>query len=208
MELYSIGEFARRIGRNPQTLRMWDRQGKLKPASVSVGGTRYYSSDQLGEILNQNPNNIKRATYGYCRVSRGLQHSDEILKKQVASVKEFMIAKGYSFTLLSDLAGGAAFDRPGFSALVAKILGGEIERVVVMRRDRIGYTGADLFFKICESNSVEVEIIDNSPEENYEELYEDIVPLITEYGFKLSGKEISEVRKLMAKIAGSDRIEE
>ncbi|MGL5716636.1 MerR family transcriptional regulator [Cetobacterium sp.] len=49
--MYSIGEFARRIGTTAQTLRNWDRMGKLVPARITKGGTRYYSEEQLEEYL-------------------------------------------------------------------------------------------------------------------------------------------------------------
>ena len=37
MKLYSIGEFAQRIGRTEQTLRNWDKSAKFKPHHDSVG---------------------------------------------------------------------------------------------------------------------------------------------------------------------------
>lgn len=49
--MYSIGDFAKRIGVTVQTLRNWDRMGKLSPARVTEGGTRYYSEEQLEEYL-------------------------------------------------------------------------------------------------------------------------------------------------------------
>ncbi|MGM9902516.1 MAG: MerR family DNA-binding transcriptional regulator, partial [Enterococcus sp.] len=47
MTMYSIGEFGKQIGVTPQTLRNWDKKGKLKSAHVSQGGTRYYSEEHV-----------------------------------------------------------------------------------------------------------------------------------------------------------------
>ena len=34
---YSIGEFAKRIGRSPQTIRRWETEGKLQPKRLPSG---------------------------------------------------------------------------------------------------------------------------------------------------------------------------
>jgi len=49
--VYSIGKFAKKIGVCVQTLRNWDKSGKLKPA-YKVSGRRSYSEEQLNEILH------------------------------------------------------------------------------------------------------------------------------------------------------------
>jgi len=51
MEYYSIGEFAKLIKISVQTLRAWDKTGKLKPHHTSFGKHRYYSHNQLMNYL-------------------------------------------------------------------------------------------------------------------------------------------------------------
>ncbi|MEG6534367.1 MAG: MerR family transcriptional regulator, partial [Caldibacillus thermoamylovorans] len=51
MRYYSIHEFSKLINRTPQTLRNWDKSGKLKPHHTGSNGYRYYSHDQLKEVL-------------------------------------------------------------------------------------------------------------------------------------------------------------
>ena len=55
MKYYSIGEFANKIGKTVQTLRNWDNKGTLKPHHITVGGTRYYSQEQLNHFLGLKP---------------------------------------------------------------------------------------------------------------------------------------------------------
>jgi len=43
--MYSIGEFAKKIGVSTQALRDWGKSGKLKPAYRSKGNHRYYSQE-------------------------------------------------------------------------------------------------------------------------------------------------------------------
>ena len=41
--MLSIGKFAKSLGVSIQTLRNWDKEGKLKPTYVTENGYRYYS---------------------------------------------------------------------------------------------------------------------------------------------------------------------
>ncbi|WP_440329318.1 MerR family DNA-binding transcriptional regulator, partial [Mitsuokella multacida] len=47
MKYYTINKFAKIIGVTPQTLRNWDRSGRLHPHHTSTNGYRYYSEEQL-----------------------------------------------------------------------------------------------------------------------------------------------------------------
>lgn len=52
---YSIHEFALRIGVSVSTLRLWDKQNRLKPHHKTAGGHRIYSEEQaLRYITNTN----------------------------------------------------------------------------------------------------------------------------------------------------------
>ncbi|WP_282082064.1 recombinase family protein [Bacillus cereus] len=86
MKLYSIGDFAEKIGRTEQTLRNGDKNNKFKPHHVSVGGTRYYSQEQLNHFLGiRNKEEITKKVIGYCRVSSHKQKDD--LERQIENVK-------------------------------------------------------------------------------------------------------------------------
>ena len=76
---YSIHEFSKIIGVSAQTLRNWDANGKLHPHHTTVSGYRYYSDEQLNQVINVKPKN--RITIGYCRVSSHKQKDD--LERQI-----------------------------------------------------------------------------------------------------------------------------
>ena len=71
---YPIHEFSKIIGVSAQTLRNWDANGKLHPHHTTVSGYRYYSDEQLNQVINVKPKN--RITIGYCRVSSHKQKDD------------------------------------------------------------------------------------------------------------------------------------
>ena len=53
---YSINEFSKILGVSAQTLRNWDNNGKLHPHHTSSNGYRYYSHEQLNQVMNVKPN--------------------------------------------------------------------------------------------------------------------------------------------------------
>ena len=95
---YSIHEFSKIIGVSAQTLRNWDANGKLHPHHTTVSGYRYYSDEQLNQVINVKPKN--RITIGYCRVSSHKQKDD--LERQIDNVKTYLLTKGQQ-ELVEDL---------------------------------------------------------------------------------------------------------
>ena len=81
---YSIHEFSKIICVSAQTLRNWDANGKLHPHHTTVSGYRYYSDEQLNQVINVKPKN--RITIGYCRVSSHKQKDD--LERQIDNTEK------------------------------------------------------------------------------------------------------------------------
>ena len=106
---YSIHEFSKIIGVSAQTLRNWDANGKLHPHHTTVSGYRYYSDEQLNQVINVKPKN--RITIGYCRVSSHKQKDD--LERQIDNVKTYLLAKGQPFEIISDIGSGINYKKKG-----------------------------------------------------------------------------------------------
>lgn len=47
VRFFTVNEFANRIGVHPQTVRVWDRKGVLKPHHKTPSGRRLYSESQI-----------------------------------------------------------------------------------------------------------------------------------------------------------------
>ena len=110
MKYYTIHEMTEILGVTAQTLRNWDRSGKLKPHHTSSNGYRYYSEDDLNQILNK-PVKKQGKTVGYCRV-RSLKHKDA-LKRQEENMRIYLLAQGKSFEIISDIGSGINYKRKG-----------------------------------------------------------------------------------------------
>ena len=194
---YSIREFSKIIGVSAQTLRNWDNNGKLHPHHTTASGYRYYSDEQLNQIINVKPN-YNRITIGYCRVSSHKQKDD--LERQIDSVKTYLIAKGQPFEIISDIGSGINYKKKGLLELIKRISGNQVERVVVLYKDRLLRFGFELVEYIASLHNCEIEIMDHTEKTEQQELVEDLVQIITVFGGKLQGKRANKAKKLVQEL--------
>ncbi|HBN85749.1 MAG TPA: IS607 family transposase, partial [Clostridiales bacterium] len=142
MKYYSIGPFSKLVGKSIQTIRLWDSEGKLKPHHVTEGGHRYYSEQQVNQVLHMPLIKKVNKIIGYCRVSSNKQKDD--LERQIENVRTYMIAKGYSFEIISDIGSGIDYNKKGLNQLIDMITNGEVEKIVVLYKDRLLRFGYEL----------------------------------------------------------------
>ena len=207
MTMYSIGEFGKQIGVTPQTLRNWDKRGELKPAHVSQGGTRYYSEEQRNQFLGiAGRKKPKRITIGYCRVSSNKQKDD--LERQIENVKTYMIARGYQFDIIQDIGSGINYNKKGLSQLIDKITNGEIDKVVILYKDRFIRFGYELIEKLCNKYGTEIEIIDNTEKTEEQELVEDLIQIVTVFSCRLQGERVNKAKKMIKELMEDDTSQE
>ena len=88
---YSINKFSKILGISVQTLRNWDKKGKLHPHHTSSNGYRYYSHEQLNQVMNVKLN-LDRIVIGYYRVSSNKQKDE--LERQIENMKLYLTAQG------------------------------------------------------------------------------------------------------------------
>lgn len=194
---YSINEFSKILGVSAQTLRNWDANGKLHPHHTSTNGYRYYSHEQLNQVMNVKPN-LNRITIGYCRVSSHKQKDD--LERQIENVKTYLIAKGQPFEIISDIGSGINYKKKGLKELIKLITQNKVEKVVVLYKDRLLRFGFDLVEYIASLYNCEIEIMDSTEKSEQQELVEDLVQIITVFSCKLQGKRAGKARKLVKEL--------
>ena len=64
---------------------------------------------------------------------------------------------------------------------------GEVERIIVLYKDRLIRFGYDLIEYICKLNDTKIEIVDNSTISKEQELTEDLIQIITVFANRLYG---------------------
>lgn len=204
-EYYSINKFAKILGVTPQTLRNWDRSGKLHPHHTSANGYRYYSRDQLNRVMDVKPD-IDKITIGYCRVSSIKQKDD--LERQVENVRAYLIAQGKPFEIISDIGSGINYQKNGLKDLIKQITQNKVDKVVVLYKDRLMRFGYELIEYVASLYGCSIEIIDRTQKSEQQELVEDLVQIITEFSCRLQGKRADKAKKLIRELTeGADDIE-
>lgn len=207
MKYYSIGEFAEKIGKSIQTLRNWDKNGSLKPSHITVGGTRYYSQEQLNHFLGIKSVEIKnKKVIGYCRVSSNKQKDD--LERQIENVKTYMIAKGYSFDIITDIGSGINYNKKGLNQLIDMITNSEVEKIVILYKDRLLRFGFEVIENLCNKYGTTIEIIDNTEKTEEQELVEDLIQIVTVFSCRLQGKRANKAKKMIKELLENDIGEE
>ncbi len=201
MQRYSIRKFADLIDVNPQTLRNWDKEGKLKPAYVNPDtGYRYYSEEQLQEQLGKIAE--EKIVVGYCRVSSKKQQAD--LERQVQNMKTYLLAQGKPFKIVTDIGSGINYKKKGLNEVIDLVMDKKVSKIVVLYKDRLVRFGYELIKNICDKNNVSIEIIDHNEKSEQEEVVEDLVQIITVFSCKLQGKRSKKTKELIKELKKDD----
>ncbi|MCE2416067.1 IS607 family transposase [Candidatus Poribacteria bacterium] len=185
-----IGEAAKLLGVNPQTLRRWEEGGVIQPAKRTPKGTRLYS---LQELLGAN--DLAAPTIAYARVSSSDQKED--LERQQAVLEAFCTKNEWQTEIIRDLGSGMNYNKQGFLRLLELIVRGEMSRLVITHTDRLLRFGGEIVFRICELKGIEVVIINKGEQPSFEEeLTRDVMEIMTVFCAKLYGRRSQKSKKL------------
>ena len=151
--------------------------------------------------MNVKPKN--RITIGYCRVSSHKQKDD--LERQINNMKTYLIAKGQPFKIISDIGSGINYKKNGLQELIKSISQNQVEKVVVLYKDRLLRFGFELVEYIASLYNCKIEIIDNTEKSEQQELVEDLVQIITVFSCKLQGKRANKAKNLVRELVQEEK---
>lgn len=202
-KIISIGLAAKLLGVHVQTLRNWERTGKLKPDSISPGGTRRYNQDKILQITGKELPEIEkdeRISIAYARVSSHDQKAD--LQRQAQVLELYCAEHGYKYELITDLGSGMNYYKKGLTTLIHKILENNVRRLILTHKDRLLRFGAELIFSICEAKGVEVVILNKGEEKaSFEEdLAKDVLEIITVFSARLYGSRSRKNKRIIEQL--------
>ena len=90
--------------------------------------------------------------------------------------------------------------KKGLQELIRRISQNQVEKVVVLYKDRLLRFGFELIEYIASLYNCEIEIIDNTEKSEQQELVEDLVQIITVFSCKLQGKQANKAKKLIREL--------
>ena len=71
------------------------------------------------------------------------------LERQVDYVTSYMIARGYQFEIISDIGSGITYNNKGLHHLLDLITNSEVEKIVILYKDRLVRFGFELIENLC-----------------------------------------------------------
>lgn len=194
-KLLSVAEAAELLGVSGNTLRRWEREGRLIPDERTEGNQRRYRLSSIRPEMVRNDDH-KRRTVAYARVSSHDQKED--LERQKKMLEIFCAANGWQYEVISDLGSGMNYQKKGLRKLLEAILDGQIGRLVITHKDRLLRFGAELVFSICEARNVEVLIMNKGEDTTFEEdLAKDVLEIITVFSARLYGSRSHKNKKII-----------
>ena len=195
MKYYSTKKVTEILGVTAQTLRNWDKEGKLKPSYVKSNGYRYYSEESILSYTQERKTKKKLNVIGYARVSSKKQSDD--LERQINNLNTYISSKYDSFDIITDIGSGINYNKPGLKKLIEKINKKEVDLIIVLYKDRLLRFGFELVEYFAELNNVKIEVLDKIDKNQDEELVEDLVQIITVFSCKIQGKRKTKTKQLI-----------
>ena len=195
MKYYSTKKVTEILGVTAQTLRNWDKEGKLKPSYVKSNGYRYYSEESILSYTQERKTKKNLNVLGYARVSSKKQSDD--LERQINNLNTYISSKYDSFDIITDIGSGINYNKPGLKKLIEKINKKEVDLIIVLYKDRLLRFGFELVEYFAELNNVKIEVLDKIDKNQDEELVEDLVQIITVFSCKIQGKRKTKTKQLI-----------
>jgi predicted site-specific integrase-resolvase len=195
MKYYSSKTVTQLLGVTAQTLRNWDKEGKLKPTYTKSNGYRYYSEESILSYTQERKTKKNLNVIGYARVSSKKQSDD--LERQVENIKTYLSNKYETFEIIIDIGSGINYNKPGLLKLIEKINKKEVDLIVVLYKDRLLRFGFELVEHFANLNNVKIEILDKTDKTEDEELVEDLVQIITVFSCKIQGKRKDKTKQIL-----------
>lgn len=184
MNYLNMREFLERTGVSKSTVYRAERNGVISPERTP-GGHRRFTDEDVAKMLGLQHQNPKKACIVYCRVSSASQKPD--LENQIRAMSDFATARGYVFTVVSEVGGGMNMNRPKFMRLVNGIIDGSVGTIIVANRDRLMRFGFDLVDNLAKSYGAEIVVANREDMSPEQEMVEDLMAIVHTYSCRLYG---------------------
>ena len=122
------------------------------------------------------------------------------------SIGEFTKAIGKTTKTLRnwDKNGKLKYNKKGLNQLIDMITNSEVNKIVVLYKDRLIRFGYELIENLCEKYGTTIEIIDNTEKTEEQELVEDLIQIVTVFSCRLQGKKANKAKKIIKELLEDD----
>lgn len=197
-KLYNISKTASILGVTPKTLRVWDKENKLKPVLTSGGHRRYRESDIMKILGIDNAYEEKKEVCAtYARVSSQKQKASGDLDRQSQRLSEYCAKNNlYIGHIIKDCGSGLNDRRSGFVHLTELVIKGEVSKVIIEHKDRLTRFQYNFIKDIYQVFGCEIIAVDDKEDvSDSEELVNDMMMLIASFSGKVYSLRAQENKK-------------
>ena len=200
-KMVSIGKAADMLGVCLDTLREWDKEGKIVPVKTPGNHRRYLVSDiekfQGIAVKEDKTDIVSIPVVAYSRVSSHEQKAKGDLERQSGRLLTYCVKKGYNVVKSYEEVGSGMCDtRPRLRQLFKLVEEKQVKKVVVEHKDRLTRFNFQFLSDYFGSHGVEIEWTEDVLGKSYEqELVEDMLTLMSSFSNKIYGKRSAENRK-------------
>jgi excisionase family DNA binding protein len=189
-EWLTPAEAARLMGCHAQSLRRWEREGKIK-AHRTPGNQRRFRKEDVERLSGFTVEPVRLFTVCYGRVSTSSQRDD--LERQI----DYLSQRYPEAEIVAEIGSGLNFKRGKFIAVLKRIMSGDIQRLVVAHPDRLCRFGFDLVEWLCKEFGCELVVLNERKLSPEQELITDMLSIVDCFSSRLYGlrkyqKQISE----------------
>lgn len=188
--ILSIKEAAEILGVSDETLRNYERDGKLSPTYTDGGHRRYKRIDieKFAGIYIEPVSQVGTNRVAiYCRVSSHEQKQKGDLERQIGRMTQEALKRGYKIVSVFDEVGSGMNDsRKKLHKLFELVETNQIDIVLVEHKDRLSRFCFNYLVSYFKSYSVKIELVEEILGKGYEtELVEDILSLMASFSAKI-----------------------
>lgn len=196
-KLLTIKQASEYLNVSQDTLRKWDKSGKLNSLTTTGGHRRYLQEDLdkfIGIINNNSEDNNIVAIYSTVSSHEQKQKGD--LDRQSQRLSEYCAKKKYNVGyIIKDIGSGLSDTRVGFIKLSNLVIDKKINKIVIEHRDRLTRFQYNFIEMMYKSYGVEIIHIEKNNVTQEEDLVTDIISLMASFSGKIYGRRSAERRK-------------
>ncbi|TEB05702.1 hypothetical protein Psch_02743 [Pelotomaculum schinkii] len=201
-KLLTSHQLAKLLNVWPETLRRWEREGKLIPLRTPGGHRRYKESQIMALIGEEITVNGTKQCAIYARVSTAKQAEAGNFQRQKERLIAYAVEKGYQVkAVYTEIASGLNENRRELAKIAKVATKGEIDVIVIEYKDRLarfGYKYLEQYYRSC---GVEIDIMEFDEEKSpQEELVEDMIAIVTSFSARIYGKRGGRVAKKLTEL--------
>ena len=193
--VYTLNQFAEKLGVTPQTLRTWHKEGRLTPAFITDGGHRRYTHKQYLDFIGDTSIQTTKLNVGYVRVSS--KKRSDVLVRQAQLMESYLTSKGRPFKIIQSIGSGINYKNPQLHELIRMVVNKEVDTVYVLYKDRLVRFGFELLEFLFNEFGISIEVVNQqfeSEQGEQEELVTDLIHITTDFSTKLNGKHKNKVQ--------------